>query len=489
MARPYSEPATLKHTRKNPSIFKSHFYLFTLSILIVFFFFMSQLWPQILTTTTTTPESFFLHSHHNSSCTNTSIATMLQESITFLPLKDLRYSNNPLHGHTWFMSSLFDTRENGHVQFQEFPSKASKGRILCLNGSDTHDGSRNSYALAWPQFLPPNSTLLNGLTFISYNHYNYHNIWHALSAAVPFVAWHLHHRCRNPNSPARWILYHWGELRTSMAPWLTSLMEATFETPVKIETFDASINGGFNFPACFERAVVMRHNEGGMSRERRMQVYDFLRCKARVFCNVQIIGKPIEVNDHGIPVIRVTMLMRTGPRSFRNDSAVIGIFEDACRKVAGCRLRVAHANNLSFCQQVELMSSTDVVVSPHGAQLTNIFLMDRNSSVMEFFPKGWLRLAGIGQYVYHWIASWSGMNHRGAWRDPGGGDDSDVCNLPENDRRCMTVYKNAKIGHNRSYFLKWAGDVLNDVSIGKAANIGFGNGISEGNKISSCDCN
>ncbi|KAK6136469.1 hypothetical protein DH2020_029765 [Rehmannia glutinosa] len=384
-----------------------------------------------------------------------SMVSKLQESVTFLPLKDLRYSSKPLQGHTWFMSSMLDTHEKGEVQFQEFPSKASKGRILCLKGKDTHDGSWNSYALAWPQALPPNATLMKGLTFVSYNHYNYDNIWHGLSAVVPFVAWHIKNKCAS--RPVRWVLYHWGELRTTMGPWLSSLMEATFGEPLNIEKFDR-IEGG---PACFEQAVVMRHNEGGMSREKRLQVYDLLRCKARIFCNISL------VNENGFPVIGMTMFMRTGPRSFKNEYAVIGIFRNACRKVDGCKLIVAYANNLTFCQQVKLMSLTDILVSPHGAQLTNMFLMDRNSSVMEFFPKGWLKLAGIGQYVYHWIASWSGMNHRGAWRDTGG----ERCPFPEDDRRCMSIYKNARIGCNESYFSEWARNVLSDVKLRKAHNI------------------
>lgn len=105
------------------------------------------------------------------------------------------------------------------------------------------------------------------------------------------------------------------------------------------------------------------------------------------------------------------------------------------------------------------MSMTDILVSPHGAQLTNMFLMDRNSSVMEFFPKGWLKLAGVGQYVFHWIASWSGMRHQGAWQDPNG----ENCTYSEDDRRCMSIYKNGRIGYNETYFSEWARNVLNEV--------------------------
>lgn len=109
------------------------------------------------------------------------------------------------------------------------------------------------------------------------------------------------------------------------------------------------------------------------------------------------------------------------------------------------------------------MSSTDILVSPHGAQLTNMFLMDRNSSVMEFFPKGWLKLAGVGQYVCHWIASWSGMRHQGAWRDP----DGEACPYSADDRRCMSVFKNGRIGYNETYFSEWARSVLTEVKMRK----------------------
>ncbi|KAM7479013.1 hypothetical protein LguiA_027226 [Lonicera macranthoides] len=402
-----------------------------------------------------------------------SAAEKLRQSVTFLPLKDLRYSSTAQQGHTWFMSSTYDTHVPGEVQYQKFPSHASRGKILCLRGNDTHDGAWNSYAFAYTESLPINTTLVKGLTFVSNNHYNYDNIWHGLSATVPFVGWHL--RDGGCAVPSRWILYHWGEVRTKMSLWLRSLMEATFDGPIEIERWDLNGEGGY----CFEEAVVMRHNEGGMSRERRMEVYDLMRCKARVHCKVRT------NEERGLGGrIGLTLFMRSGPRSFRNETAVIEIFERECVKVGGCRLTVAHSNNLTFCEQVKLMSSTDILVSPHGAQLTNMFLMDRNSSVMEFFPKGWLKLAGVGQYVYHWIASWSGMNHRGAWRDPTG----DPCPYPEDDRWCMSVYKSGKIGHNETYFAEWARSVLNEVKLRKIDEQATTKGTTDSSTSSACSC-
>ncbi|KAL5705469.1 hypothetical protein ACHQM5_023767 [Ranunculus cassubicifolius] len=383
------------------------------------------------------------------------LITKLRQSVTFLPLKDLRYAHEALAGHTWFMSSLYDKNEKGEVQHQYFPSPESQGRLLCLQGNDTHDGSWNSYALAWEEALPYNATVLKGLTFVSYSHYSWGNIWHGLSAAFPFIGWHIKSGCEKPD---RWVVYYQGEIRSGISEWLTHLLDATFGGKMKFEAF-TQMNG----PVCFERAVVMRHNEGGMSRERRVEGYDLLRCKARIYCNVSLMGRGADIDEKGVPKIALTMFMRTGARSFWNDSIVTKIFEKECLKVDGCGIKVAYTDNLSFCEQVSLMSATDILVSPHGAQLTNMFFMDKNSSVLEFFPKGWLKLAGVGQYVYHWLASWSDMKHRGAWRDPNG----EPCPFPEDDIRCFSLWKGGKIGYNETYFTEWARSVLNDVKVNK----------------------
>ncbi|KAJ4880703.1 Glycosyltransferase AER61 [Raphanus sativus] len=233
-----------------------------------------------------------------------------------------------------------------------------------------------------------------------------------------------------------------------MGHWLSQILTATYgQEPEIIHFVDE------NKPVCFEKAVVMRHNEGGMSRERRLEVFDHLRCKARNYCN-------INSAETSKPRIGMTLLLRTGARSFKNESAVINVFKRECERVDGCVLNVSYSNNLTFCEQVELMKKTDVLVSPHGAQLTNLFLMDRNSSVMEFFPKGWLKLAGVGQRVFQWEANWSGMRHEGAWHDSFG----ETCKFPDTDRRCMSlVYKNAMIGYNETYFGEWARLVLSKV--------------------------
>lgn len=121
----------------------------------------------------------------------------------------------------------------------------------------------------------------------------------------------------------------------------TTLMEATFNGKPAIERYDGADKDGVH---CFEKAVVMRHNEGGMSRERRMEVYDLMRYKARMYCNMSMERR--DANNIGR-----TLFMGTGPRSFKNESIVTEIFQKECAEVDGCKLMVAYSNNLTFCEQ------------------------------------------------------------------------------------------------------------------------------------------
>ncbi|PON70525.1 Transmembrane protein [Trema orientale] len=396
------------------------------------------------------PSSFF-------PSTKSNFMSKLRDSVTFLPLKDLRFTNTAMEGNTWFMSSLNDTREENEAEYLYFPSESSKGRLLCIKGNDTEDGTKNSYALAWPECLPDSATLLSGLTFVSDTYYDYENLWHGVSAIAPFVGWSLKNGC---SKPTRWVLFHWGELRDRMGTWIHNITQANFGE-VFIERFSGEGGDG---PYCFEEAVVMRHNVGKMGKERKLHVFDMLRCKARLFCGLSPGGRGKEVNRRGQPVIRLTLLMRRGSRSFKDPAAVITVFARECAMVEGCIMEVSQSEDLSFCDQVKVMTNTDIVVSPHGAQLTNMLFMDRNSRIMEFFPKGWLELAGVGQYAHHWMAEMSGMDHTGSWWETLGEKE---CPNPQNDLECFNFYKDGQVGHNETYFAEWARTVLNQVRTSK----------------------
>ncbi|KAJ1693925.1 hypothetical protein LUZ63_010623 [Rhynchospora breviuscula] len=336
----------------------------------------------------------------------------------FLPLKDLSRAKAPLEGTTWFMSSINDTFEAGEAEYLRFPSYQSEGQLLCLAG----------------------------ITFVSESHYGYDNICHGLFAVMPFAAWHYRKGCMRA---ARWVLYQRGELRKETSNWVTNLVELTFGEKMTVEKFQGA--GEVNYKSsCFEEAVVFRHNEGKMLKEKKIQVYEMLRCKSREYCK-------IEERNGTQNLVKMTLLLRNGSRSFKDEAGVINVFRRECTKVKGCQLKVYLSENLTFCDQVKLMSETDILASPHGAQLTNLFFMDKNSSVMEFFPKGWKDLAGPGQFVFQWISAYSGMRHVGTWYDPKG----DKC--PYNDKSlCMTFYKNRQIGIDEHFISNWTSTVLKE---------------------------
>ncbi|KAH7849111.1 hypothetical protein Vadar_013157 [Vaccinium darrowii] len=375
-----------------------------------------------------------------------------------------------MDGNTWFMSSLNDTIEENEPESLYFPSSSSKGRVLCIKGQNTSDGTKNSYALAWPEALPPSAIHLPGLTFVSDTYYNYKNLWHGLCAIAPFVSWSTKNQCLKPS---RWVLFRWGELHTKMGSWVWNLVKVKFGD-VGVEIFR---NG--DVPYCFEKAVVMRHDMKGMGEQKKMRVFDLLRCKAREACDMDPMGRGNEMDERGVPVIRLTLFMRRGARSFKNGEVVKGIFRKECEMVAGCVLSVFQSEDLSFCDQVRAMTNTDILVSPHGAQLTNMLFMDRGSSVLEFFPKGWLEHAGGGQYAHQWMANQSGMKHQGAWWDPNG----EECPNPKQKRQCYLFHKNGKVGHNETYFSEWARKVLNEVRMTKLEQASKENITS-----SACEC-
>jgi hypothetical protein len=260
----------------------------------------------------------------------------------FLPLKDLSLATAPLDGTTWFMSSLNDTFDTGEAEYLRFPSYQSEGRLLCLAGSSTRNGTLNWYALVHPDKLPPGSRFLPGITFVSESHYGYENICHGLFAMMPFAAWHYGKGCVRP---ARWVLYQRGEVRRETSNWVRNFIELTFGEQMMIEKFQGV---GTNYTSsCFEEAIVFRHNEGKMLKEKKIQVYEMLRCKSREYCKIQ---ERVETEN----VIKLTLLLRRSSRSFKDEAGVINVFQKECAKVKRCRLKVARPDNLTFCDQVSL---------------------------------------------------------------------------------------------------------------------------------------
>ncbi|KAL6647538.1 hypothetical protein ACP70R_014975 [Stipagrostis hirtigluma subsp. patula] len=339
----------------------------------------------------------------------------LRASVTFLPLQDAR-----ARAGARFISALNDTSEpEGEAKNLVLPSPASSGRVLCVSAPPRSDAA---YALAWRDALPRGAALRPGLAFVSEMSYDYRNLWHGLLRARPVRVVARQERVRGAAG---------------------AVGAATTGAEMVVETF------GEPGPVCFEEAVVFRRQMEGLSRERLRGAFDFMRCKARAHCGVA------DVSGGGDPpAMRVTLLFRTGARAFKDEAAVERVFQRECARVAGCTLTAAHIGNLTFCDQVRLLSATDVLISPHGAQMTNMLFMERNSSVMEFYPLGWRQRAGGGQFVYRWMADRAGMRHEGSWWDPHG----EPC--PDGNPDVLSCYKSRQIGLDEAYFAQWAARVF-----------------------------
>ncbi|CAN6352308.1 unnamed protein product [Urochloa humidicola] len=101
-----------------------------------------------------------------------------------------------------------------------------------------------------------------------------------------------------------------------------------------------------------------------------LRAADFMRCKARAYCGVDVSRAGAGASGGGEPsALRITLLHRTGARAFKDEAAVTRVFDKECKRVAGCAVIAAHANNLTFCEQVRLLSAmaNGTTASPRGA--------------------------------------------------------------------------------------------------------------------------
>jgi hypothetical protein len=154
-------------------------------------------------------------------------------------------------------------------------------------------------------------------------------------------------------------------------------------------------------------------------------------------------------------------MVRSGGRQWKDQKAWERVIDEQCGKVEGCRWTTMYVANMTFCEQVQSMMETDILVSVHGAQLTNMIFMSPGGRLLEMFPGGWLEHAGGGQYIYRQLANWNGLRHEGYWRDHNQPD----CPYKEDDARCFTFYKDQNVGINVTYISSWLGGVLDDFKI------------------------
>jgi capsular polysaccharide biosynthesis protein len=89
------------------------------------------------------------------------------------------------------------------------------------------------------------------------------------------------------------------------------------------------------------------------------------------------------------------------------------VIDEQCGKVEGCRWTTMWVAKMTYCEQVQSMMETDVLVSVHSAQMTNMIFMSPGGRVLEMFSKGWFEIAGRPHSNYTLLANWNGLRHEG----------------------------------------------------------------------------
>ena len=164
------------------------------------------------------------------SCVKNELLSSMPGGI-FLPLKDASLKGLTDTDTNWFMSGLRGKQAAGEAESFDLPCDDPDGRILCVQGNDIRDGTRNSYGFFHVAALPPNSIFLNGTTFVNDNYWDYVNLWHGMNSVVNIALWRKRNECTKPD---RMLLYHWGEFRNSSTDWLSTLLHATMGTEMAV---------------------------------------------------------------------------------------------------------------------------------------------------------------------------------------------------------------------------------------------------------------
>ena len=98
---------------------------------------------------------------------------------------------------------------------------------------------------------------------------------------------------------------------------------------------------------------------------------------------------------------RITILNRRKKRRMLN----VDVLRHSLKNISSS-VRVEYFERTSFEYQINVMSQTDILVSPHGAQLTSIPFLSPCAAVLEIFPTGYYIPTYFGS-----LAAVSGVQH------------------------------------------------------------------------------
>jgi hypothetical protein len=118
----------------------------------------------------------------------------------------------------------------------------------------------------------------------------------------------------------------------------------------------------------------------------------------------------------------IAILNRKGDRELLNADLIVNTLKEQLPEIMtdnGRNISLTYFEDATFAEQVEFFSSADILISPHGAQLTGLPFMPNCGTVLEIFPKGYYHPFYFGS-----LAAASGLNHnfismtkKGDWRN------------------------------------------------------------------------
>jgi Glycosyltransferase 61 len=107
---------------------------------------------------------------------------------------------------------------------------------------------------------------------------------------------------------------------------------------------------------------------------------------------------------HRLPRIAILNRAETSSRHLLNAKELATSLEDT---FPGQTVPIVYFENKTMLEQVQFFMENDIVISPHGAQLTGIAFMKNCSTLIEFFPKNYLTVDYFAS-----LAASVGVNHK-----------------------------------------------------------------------------
>ena len=178
--------------------------------------------------------------------------------------------------------------------------------------------------------------------------------------------------------------------------WMHPMQQKVLEVPPDFEgkIKKSSFNSGF-FEWLRRDVIFTQQSTESMSR---VQVIP--RREARWFhtppYDAQALrDSVVDYHFHGRNIsgcnVRDESLVRIGILNRKKTRDIVNIVElvEALQVLVTTKIAVAYFEKASFKDQVDFFSSIDILVSPHGAQLTGVIFMPRCGAFLELFPKSY----------------------------------------------------------------------------------------------------